>query len=464
MRGALAAVAAAAAALVGASLLPNASGGEQARIAPGRTLRVLGSNPRYFTDGSGRAVYLTGSHVWWGFVGGKTWKVEPCRNPVHEFSFERYLDQLRDLGHNFLRLWTIELPRWEECGSPVTVAPQPWLRTGPGEALDGAPKFDLRRPNPAYFKRLRQRVAMAAARRIYVSVMLFEGWGLQWHGDWRWRSHPFNAANNVNGVQGDLNGDGTGTEVNTLASRRVTALQEAYVRRVIDAVNRFDNVLYEIANEAGSYSTAWQYHVIRFVKRYEARKGKRHPVGMTFQHAHGDNRTLFKSPADWISPAGREFLTDPPAATGHKVIVSDTDHHCGICGDATFVWKNFLRGHNPILMDPPDGDPAREQARRAMGLALRYALRFDLARSRPRPELSSTQYCLAVPGREYLVYQPGSGPFTVELGPAARRYTVEWLETETGRRIEAPPESGSGRRTFTPPVGGPVLLYLRHLK
>ena len=27
-------------------------------------LRVHPENPRYFTDGSGRAVYLTGSHVW----------------------------------------------------------------------------------------------------------------------------------------------------------------------------------------------------------------------------------------------------------------------------------------------------------------------------------------------------------------------------------------------------------------
>ena len=39
-------------------------------------LRVLSSNPRYFTDGSGKAVYLTGSHTWSnlqdsGQVGGR---------------------------------------------------------------------------------------------------------------------------------------------------------------------------------------------------------------------------------------------------------------------------------------------------------------------------------------------------------------------------------------------------------
>ena len=33
----------------------------------------------------------------------------------------------------------------------------------------------------------------------------------------------------------------------------MTALQEAYVRKVIDTVNDLDNVLYEITNEAGVY-------------------------------------------------------------------------------------------------------------------------------------------------------------------------------------------------------------------
>jgi hypothetical protein len=27
-------------------------------------LRIHPSNPRYFTDGSGKAIYLTGSHTW----------------------------------------------------------------------------------------------------------------------------------------------------------------------------------------------------------------------------------------------------------------------------------------------------------------------------------------------------------------------------------------------------------------
>ena len=44
-------------------------------------------------------------------------------------------------------------------------------------------------------------------------------------------------ANNINGVDGDPNGSGTGRQVHTLDNPEVTALQERYVRKVIDKLN-----------------------------------------------------------------------------------------------------------------------------------------------------------------------------------------------------------------------------------
>jgi hypothetical protein len=429
--------------------------------APASPLRVSRANPRYFADGSGRPVYLTGSHVWWNLVGSRTWRVDCARGRVEPFNFKRYLDRLAWHNHNFIRLWTIELTRWEECGETVKVAPQPWLRTGPGRALDGLPRFDLSRFNPAYFRRLRQRVQAARARGLYVSVMLFEGWGLQWQGHWRWRSHPFHRPNNVNRIEGDANGDGSGLEAHTLAVPPVTRLQDAYVRRVIAAVNDLDNVLYEIANESGVYSTAWQYHMIDLVKRHQRRLGKIHPVGMTFQHAHGSNQTLYRSRADWVSPFGREFLSDPPPADGQKVVLQDTDHQCGGCGDPTFPWRNFLRGHNPIYMDSMDDEPRKQAIRSAMGQTHRFADRIDLARTRPRTDLASTRYALAAPGYEYLVYQPDGGPFTLDLRATTASYAVEWFDPGVDRTTRGAAVTGGGILTFTPPFDGQAVLYLK---
>lgn len=444
--------------------LSSAASVAEVKRSRGKTLRVLQTNPRYFTDGSGRAVYLTGSHVWWNLVGSKTWRVNCKLGRVEPFRFDRYLDELTRRGHNFIRLWTIELTRWEECGDTVTVGPHPWLRTGPGRALDGFLKFDLTRPNPAYFQRLRRRVLAAGARGFYVSVMLFEGWGLQWQGAWRWRSHPFHLPNNVNGVEGDANRDGTGVEVNTLALPVVTRLQDAYVRRVLDAVNDLDNVLYEVANESGAYSTAWQYHVIDVVKRYMRRKRKLHPVGMTFQHAHGRNLTLYRSRADWVSPFGRAYLWDPPPGAGQKVVVMDTDHQCGGCGDPTFPWRSFLRGLNPIYMDEMDDEPRKIGIRSALGQTRRFAERVDLARMRPRLDLASTRYTLASHGREYLVYQPEDGPFTVDLRSTAASYSVEWFDPGRDRTARADEVRGGEVVTFKPPFRGQAVLYLKRVR
>src|SRR5258708_22939846 len=160
-------------------------------------LRVSKENSRYFTDDEGRAVYLTGSHTWNNLV-----NMNPAgtRDP---FDFQVYLDLMKRYDHNFIWLWTWELTTWdtranEEDGPQILeVELHPWKRTGPENALDGKPKFDLAQWNEAYFERLRKRVAAAGERNIYVSIMLFDGWGIQFCPD-GFKRHPFHPDNNIN--------------------------------------------------------------------------------------------------------------------------------------------------------------------------------------------------------------------------------------------------------------------------
>jgi Family of unknown function (DUF6298)/Protein of unknown function (DUF4038)/Putative collagen-binding domain of a collagenase len=427
------------------------------------SLRVSKVNPRYFTNASGRAVFLTGSHVWWNLQGARTWRVDCERGRAAPFRYGNYLDHLTSHGHNFIRLWRIELTRWHECGDDVAIAPQPWRRSGPGRAFDGRPKFDLRRFDPAYFRRLRERVAAARRRGLYVSVMLFEGWSAQFERQpWRSRGHPFFFGNNVNGLDPDRNRDGTLHEIYTLAAPRIRRIQEAYVRKVIDTVGRYDNVLYEIANESGAFSIPWQYRMIAFVKRHERARGFRaHPVGMSFVHGHS-SAPLYGSRADWVAPSDRSHLSDPPAANARKVVFSDTDHHCGGCGDETFPWRTFMRGYNPIFMDEMTSEPRAEAIRRAMGATLRAAKRIDLLHMAPRGDLCSTWYCLVRRGREYLVYQSGSGPFLVDLsGGRGRRFALEWMHPLTGAITRAADVEGGAARRLTPPYDGAIVAHLK---
>jgi hypothetical protein len=435
-------------------------------------LRRLDSNPRYFTDGSGKAILLVGSHNWHNFQDNGH-RLRTSADPPPVFDYDGYLDFLERHGHNFFRLWRWETPKWTNDPPEQTVKycqPHPWKRTGPGVAADDKPKFALTAFDPDYFERLRQRVKAAGDRGIYVSIMLFEGWELQFTDAWKY--HPFHAPNNVEGIDADPTG--RGTLLNQLrgdsSGKSVLALQEAYVKKVIDAVNDLDNVLYEVCNEAGVSSTAWQYHMINFIHKEEAGRAKQHPVGMTFQYPGGTNRLLIESPADWISPnpgtPEESYKERPSAKDVGKVIVNDTDHlwgHTG--GDSVWVWRSFTRGLNVLFMEELTPSPTwQDSARVAMGQIGAFSRAIDLAHMIPAPELTATGYALASLGREYLVYHDGSlGEFGIDLSKATGRFEVQWYDIGRSTFVPAKPVDGGGRRVLTTPFPGPAAAHLKRI-
>ena len=490
-------------------------------------LVVSKANPRYFTIASGdRAVYLTGSHIWNNFHDGMG-PGSACAETPERFEYHAYLKFLKERGHNFIRLWRWEQFRSQAAGGSfhLCMTPQPWLRTGPGVAKDGKPKFDLSKFDQAFFDRLRDRVVAAGNEGIYVAVMLFDGWALHLSpAPDNVEGHPFHAANNVNGI-----GITSVLDYQVLPlNLRVQALQEAYIQKVVDAVHDLPNVLYEVANESSGggtvdkkfaemmgfseapdwgNSTQWQYWVIDVIKQYERRKGyDTHPIGMTMQFPVADqtkvNDPLFNSRADWISPGyddeiftgGRHpmapgapasrWFENPPPSNGRKVVITDTDHYAPGKSDALWAWKSFLRGHHPILMDfgliggvnprdPSAGMPgipsyaSFEPARFAMGDTRRYAERMKLIDMVPRSDLTSTGYALANPGNEYLVLQPSETVDSFTLTLNAGTYTIEWYSVKSRETKEAGkvtvPSDGSISLTAPFSKAGPTVLYLKRV-
>lgn len=460
----------------------------------GTPLRRSKANPRYF-ENSGGLVFLTGSHTW------DDVQDRGASDPPPPFNYNAYIAFLKSKNHNFTRLWAQDLPKSGCERTPSYVRPFPWERSGAGLASDGKPKFDFRKFDPTYFNRLRVRVQQAQDSGIFVDVMLFEGYGVIQCG----RSDdgfPFHSGNNMNGIDAAR---GAATWRQTASFRHirsfpfftryfcqhqwvtgtnpaVVAVQKAYVAKVLETLNGFDNVLWEVANEAGANSTEWQADMIRFIREYEAKLPKQHPIGFTFQFGttcSGQTQTLLQSDADWISPGTdvgdyRGASSGPVPNDGKKVIVSDTDHLWGLGGTPLWVWKSFMRGMNVLYMDVPFSrddlndlqSRTNDSVRQAMGDVLSLARRVPLARLVPSATACGTGFGMVAEGNEYLCLAPVGGTFTLDLSAVnGSAFSVEWFSIPARKRSLAKGLVSGGRKQifFCPFGNSPCVLHLKRI-
>jgi hypothetical protein len=82
-----------------------------------------------------------------------------------------------------------------------------------------------------------------------------------------------------------------------------------------------------------------------------------------------------------------------------------------------------------------------------------YVRRVDLAALTAHADLAASKFCLANPGREYLVFLPDCKETRVHLRDAPRTFAVTWFNPETGESREAASVKGDG------PVKGSIVSH-----
>jgi hypothetical protein len=200
------------------------------------------------------------------------------------FDFERYLQDAADKRMTLTRLFLLFREQQSARNPYSPIKPDtpdfltPFLRTGPGKALDGERKFDLDKWNPAYFERLHRFLKRASELGIVVEVTLFSNS----YGDSVWALHPFHSKNNVNGLKPI-----EWPEYTTLKSNDLFSRQVSYVRKIIQETSRYDNLYYEICNEPGggvaNHSSpedvdAWQAAIAKEVRQEMLRLNSPHLI------------------------------------------------------------------------------------------------------------------------------------------------------------------------------------------
>ena len=385
------------------------------------------------------------------------------------------MDTLVAGGANYFRVWI----NWGALtNDTVPVEDQwdlhilhPYLRTGPGEAVDGQPRFDLDAWNPDYFTWLAQAVDFAADRDLVVQLILLDCWhagfGLQYGYGAR---DYFAAANNINNV--DFTDESAWLDL----AGPVFARHRQFIERVVDTLGARDNLVWETCNEkrAGPHATfaetaddPWHRAIADTIRAREASLGlPTHrlvvPVDLPEHRTVAGHTTPSddgESPADMRARLiSEQFAWNTPLISDNDCCPGQPDP------DAVRVkaWAALTAGahvdifNNEMFKSAVLTAPQTAQGIHHVGLVHAFLrdLSVDLVGMTPNDSLvQGDAWTYARPNDEYVLYLPNGGMIDIPGLPAA---TALWWDPRNGGAQDA----GPGPQ-FTAPSPGDWALHIR---
>ena len=309
-------------ALALAAQFVTASPVHQAQVAPAVPIALHPDNPHYF-QWRGRPTILITSAEHYGAVMNL------------DFDYRKYLDTLAADGMNYTRVFSGAYVEPEGAFKIArnTLAPRPgrflapWPRSSQPGHPDGGNKFDLSRWDDAYFARLKDFVAHAAARNVVVELTLF----CPMYEEVQWSLSPMNAANNVNGA-----GKVGRNEVYTLdKDPALLAVQEALTRKLVTELNSFPNLFFEIGNEPyfGGVTMAWQHRIADVIVATERALPAKHLIAQNI----ANKSAKIADPHPAVSIFNFHYATPPETVAMNyalnKVIGDDETGFKGVSDD-----------------------------------------------------------------------------------------------------------------------------------
>ena len=397
-----------------------------------------------------------------------------------DFDYEKYLNTLAADGLNYTRIFTGSYIEKESSFGIKnnTLAPKsgrvvtPWARSETPGYINGGNKFDLDKWDDNYFKRLKNFITKAQERNIIVEVTLFSSIYMPDH----WVYSPLYTANNINQTDSvDYK------SVNTPDNGNLFAHQESMVRKLVNELNGFDNIFYEIQNEPWADQTVTSFILNPFDKESVETWTKRVDLAskvslmwqdkitsiitdeesMLFQkHLIAQNYCNFKYPVKDVNPAISimNFHYAWPEVVDwnygyNRVIGFDESGFAGssddvyrqqawnfiLAGGGVFnnldysFYPGFEDGTGPN--DAPGGGSAVLRAQ--LKILQEFMSGFDFIRMQPdfnivvlAPGVLSRT--LAEPGKQYAVYLSGGEQCDLIVNLPNGRYRAEWVNTKTG--------------------------------
>ena len=404
------------------------------------------------------------------------------------FNYKRYFATLQSHGLNLTR--TFSGAYCEPVGAfkivRNTLAPAagdlicPWARTDSPGYANGGNKFDLTKWDPEYFQRLRNFVSEANRHGIVVELVLF----CPFYKDGMWDLSPMNVRNNVNGI-----GNMARTEVYTLGHEDLLAVQDAMVRRIVEALKDFDNLYYEICNEPyfGGVTEEWQDHIAGVIVEAESRFANKHLIAQNI----ANKSKKVEKPNPHVSIFNFHYAK-PPVAVGEnyhldKAIGDDETGFAGedrvkpyrlegwdfiLAGGAVYshLDYSFTVGHEDgtAEIDAPGG--GGPELRNQLQILSKFIHGFDFIRMKPDNSIIKgtlpkgvTVRALCERGRSYALYVKGNRLAKLSLQLPAGKYQAEWISTKTNaiEKVESFKQSERPHSLAVPAYTDDIALRIR---
>jgi len=442
-------------------------------------LSVNSTNSNYL-DYNGSPIYLLTSGEHYGAILNL------------EFDYDIYLGLLEDHNFNMTRIQSginVEFEGWYDISDNVW-APgpneyiTPWARSATSGYYNGGNKFDLDTWDDAYFTRLHDFMAKAAAAGIIVEFTFFSTVYNYHSGDTpaheNWWYNVMEYDNNVNGV-GNYDNDGVYDITNDLWD-----YQEAVVVKIVTELNEYLNILWEPINEPyinpgpsnpWTDEFTWEDAITDVIVTTEA--------GLTNQHLISRNLYNFGFDISSLTPVNSDIsvwnfhytetkdMYEDNVPNGYVVGVNETGRP-GRQEDYWYRQEAYLNAFNggglfnhldysitvgdETGTNLPEGNPSggTPELRDQLTLLASMMSSFDFIDMAPDTTYIASVssdvhvYSIMEAGEQYGVFFKGVTSF-VQMTLPEDTYSVEWIDTKSGSITASAITHSGGTKVLYPP-------------
>lgn len=433
-----------------------------------------------------------------------------------DFDYTVFLDTLAANGMNFTRIYPgAYIERDGEYMPDNNLGARngrqilPWVKSaipGAHEVLGGY-KIDLDQWNDVYFKRLKDFIVKARDRNIIVDIAFFNGM----YPD-RWAYQAMYHTNNIQGI-----GNCKFNEVQTLTDADLALRHEAYVKKITEEVNEFDNVILDICDEPfqdgcpPALYNPWISKMIDAIRSAESLLPGKHLIAQTIDsHTRGGPGDFSADPRisvlmneyTWgIANLDMEYVHEKPMVLietayypfydGDKIAASRAEAwEFLVGGGAAFMQLNGLYS----TFNPGASGTENSKLLGQLKILKNFLLSFDYSRMNqdtsfilggvPRDAFART---ISEPGKQYGLYihhsvygcwfwepmqmgscynvVPGDYQENLVCQIAPGKYIAEWIDPASGKviRTEKFIHAGGNRTYVTPRYSVDIALRIKVL-